>query len=137
MGFLASSGVYKPKEAGKPQPPITIAQIATIHEFGSSDGKIPQRSFMGSSIDENQRSISSFIGKLASAVVAGQVSEVIALGKVGQMIKDLFRKKIISKIPPPLKASTLKKKGAGKSTPLVDTGQLVGSIAFEVRKGTK
>jgi phage gpG-like protein len=134
VGFLQSSGVYKPKgeRGGKP---ITVAQVAAIHEFGSSDGRIPQRSFMGSTIDEKDRELQGVVAQLLRKVIGGELSEVRALGIVGQKVKDWFRAKITAGLKPALSPRTIARKGPGKEKPLIDTGQLLGSITFQVRKG--
>lgn len=133
VGLLQSSGTYKPK-GEKGGSSISVAQVAAIHEFGSSDGRIPQRSFMGSAIDENEGRLNSLLKKLTAKVVDGTYKESHALGLLGQFVVDLFRNKINSGLKPPLAAATIKRKGADKSKPLIDTGQLIGSISFEVRK---
>ena len=145
IGFLQSSGMYKPKavdegrkSSGPPAPPrapITVAQIAAIHEFGSSDGKHPpQRSFMGSTLDVKDYQLRLLLTKLLGKVVDGDMPQGIALGLVGQQCVDWFRAAITAGLKPALSAATLARKGAGKTTPLIDTGQLIGSISWELRK---
>ena len=147
VGWLQSSGVYKPKVVdekrkshGPPAPPknpITVAQIAAIHEFGSSDGKIPQRSMLGATIDEKDMALRLLVGRLLAKVADGEMKQNQALGILGQQVVDWVRSRMVKGIKPALSAATIRRKGAGKSTPLIDTGQLLGSVSFEVRKGKK
>ena len=137
VGILRSSGVYKPKaersksEANKS---ITMAQIGAIHEFGSKDGKIPQRSWLGAAVDSNSKAIQDFIEKLIVRILERKDVEKTALGKLGALVQKLAKARIRKGIPPALAASTLKHKGPTKTTPLIDTGQLINSISFEVRR---
>lgn len=136
VGFLQSSGLHRQKPGDKAEP-LTVAQIGAIHEFGSRDGRIPQRSFLGATIDEKDAALRGLVAKLLAKMVDGKIHEVVALGIIGQTVKDWVRAKITKGIKPKLAASTLRSKGADKSTPLIEQGQLIGSITFEVRKGGK
>lgn len=136
VGFLQSSGVYRTKEERGSQP-ITVAQVAAIHEFGSSDGRIPQRSFMGATLDAKNAEVFKFMEKLIAGYVDHKYSEIHALGMLGQKVKDMFRAAITKGLKPALRPATLRRKGPNKGTPLIDTGQLLASISFEVRKAGK
>jgi phage gpG-like protein len=140
VGFLRSSGVYQPKPKSSapknPPKPITIAQIAAIHEFGSKDGTIPERSFMRSAIDANKKQIEKLLKKLLLAVLEGKQTRKVALGLVGEFVSSKMKKRITDGLKPALKAATVKRK-KGKSTPLIDTGQLINSIDWEVQEGVK
>lgn len=144
VGYLRSSGNYKnkemlnteAKESGKEvrsPAPITLAQLAAVHEFGSSDGRIPQRSFLGSTLDEQDRNIKRMIKAAALKVSLGESSKKKAIGVICQKLLDLFVAKIKSNVPPPLKDATVKAKGSTKT--LFDTGQLSGSMDFTVKEG--
>jgi hypothetical protein len=134
VGFLQSSGVYKPKEKGKSSSPITLAQIGAIHEFGSSDGKHPpMRSFMGTPMDTHRSQIEKRIKVLLGEIVDRKLTETGALGRLGEFLQSMFRGAINAGLKPRLAASTMKRKDPSKFKPLIDTGQLIGSIRFEVR----
>lgn len=129
VGYLRSGAVHK-SEKGKT---ITMAQLAAIHEFGSSDGRIPERSFMRSSITQNKASLKKLIDSLTGQIVDGKISEIRALGIIGQTVKQNMQAKIRSGLTPPLKPETIRRKGSSK--PLIDTGQLINSIEWEVKEG--
>lgn len=137
VGYLRSSGEYKKKQTGKgsktSQDEITMAQLAAVHERGSSDGTILQRSFMGSAIDENSKDLKRLVKKMADAVVMGKLSKKQGIGLVCQKLKDLFIAKINSNVQPALKKATEKRKGSSHT--LIDTGQLKNSIDWEVKAG--
>jgi hypothetical protein len=136
VGFLQSSGLYKPKEKGSKQAPITLAQIGAIHEFGAKDGRHPpMRSFMGTPMDTNRAKIEKKIALLLGQVVDRSMSEKIALGRLGEFLQSMFRGAINAGLKPRLSKSTMKTKDPSKFKPLIDTGQLIGSLRFEVRAG--
>lgn len=131
VGFLRSSAFHKKKH--EKDKPITVARIAAIHEFGSLDGTIPERSFMRSSIDENLVKLTKLLKKLSGLVIDGRMQKKQALGLVGQNIADAMKAKIRTGRFEPLAESTIKAKGSSK--PLIDTGQMINSIEFDFRKG--
>lgn len=143
VGYLRSSGDYKNEEqrtsadGGEVEDgdPITMAQLAAVHEYGSADGSIPQRSFMGSAIDENAKELKRLTKKAVDKVIMGRVSKKQAIGLLCQKFKDLFINKIVSGPFTPLAAATIRRKGSDK--PLIDTGQLKGAIDWEVKGGGK
>jgi len=49
---------------------------------------------------------------------------------LGMQIENAIRLKILSNIPPPLKESTVKRKGS--SVTLIDTGQMLASVSHQV-----
>lgn len=110
----------------------TIAVVAAAHEYGTAD--IPQRSFIGSTIDKSR----SELGALAIGVgrrVAEGASPEQAAGEAGLVIAGMIRKTITSNVPPALKPATIAAKGGNTST-LIETGQLLRSIAHEVVPAT-
>jgi hypothetical protein len=135
VGFLRSSGMYKNKgrRGGKPPKPITIAQLAAVHEYGSSDGHIPQRSFFISTLTENRRKIEKRLKKLAGQILDGGMNERKGLGAIAEWVKGLIKSKIASNIPPQNADSTVKRKGSSHT--LIDTGQMINSVDWEVKKG--
>lgn len=131
IGFLRSSGFHKVKSEG--EKPLTVATIAAIHEFGSSDGVIPERSFMRSSIDDNKVKLEKLLKKLCGLVVDGSIQKKQALALVGQNVVDSMKAKIRTGKFKPLAKSTKQRKKSDK--PLIDTAQMINSIEFEIRKG--
>ena len=49
---------------------------------------------------------------------------------IGMVLENEIRLKILSNVPPPLKESTVKRKGS--STTLIDSGQMLASISHQV-----
>lgn len=123
VGILRGAGKHADSD-------ITIAKIAAFHEFGTS--RVPERSFLRSTMDEKASEIASLTRKLNASIVDGKQDQAGALGVLGAFIANLFRKKINSGLKPPLKPATIRRKGSSK--PLIDTGQLINSIDYEVEE---
>lgn len=144
----------KRKEGG-----ITNASLAYIHEFGSPGANIPARPFLRPGIQEGMPEI---IAKLRGAALKALANlddpeaAQKALVAVGLTAQNAVRRYINRGVPPPLKASTLRGRLAGKgpkkgaraelarraaggapgidlAKPLIHTGQLRNSITFIIR----
>lgn len=142
VGWLRSSGEHKPKEeadkaakggAQHPQAPITMAQIAAVMEFGSSDGNIPERAPIRTTLAEHSKDIKRLIKKVAGAIVDGKMNKAKALGLVCQKIADGLVAKIESNLPPPNAPETIARKKSSKT--LIDTGQIKNSVDWEIKGG--
>jgi phage gpG-like protein len=120
-------GILQDKKIGEK---FSMVDLATVHEYGSKDGRIPQRSFMRSTCDAQQKKHTTIIQKLQSKVIAGGLSIKQALGQLGEVVAKDMVQTINSGITPELKPTTVKIKGSSKS--LIDTGHLKGSITHEV-----
>lgn len=101
--------------------------LALVHEFGLG---VPERSFIRDTIDQNTSEYISFIKALAVQVVIGRISKKTALALLGAKVEADMKKLIRSGIEPALDPVTVARKGS--STPLIDTGQLVSSLDYEV-----
>jgi hypothetical protein len=108
------------------------AQIGFWHEMGS--GNNPPRSFLRATFDSNLDKYKKLANTAAGKAARGDITAEQALSLVGLKIASDVKEAIRAGIDPSLKPATLKKK-KGKSTPLIDTGQLLNSIDFEVKSG--
>jgi hypothetical protein len=132
-GFLRSSGEYKPKAGQTVKTPISMAQLGAIHEFGAPNAKIPERSYMRSSMAEVNKQLTRMIKKFATAVSLGRMDKKQALGRVGEFLVTTFKSKIQEGVPPPNKATTVAKKGSAHT--LIDTGQMRDTLDWEIKEG--
>lgn len=142
VGWLRSSGEYKNKEdrekeahtaggVAKPPSPITIAQIAATHEFGSADGRIPERAPIRTTLAKHSKDIKRLIKKVSGSVLDGKMNKKKAIGVVCQKIADGLVSTIEGNLPPPNEPSTIARKGSSKT--LIDTGQMKNSVDWEVK----
>lgn len=105
-----------------------MAELAAVHEFGSEDGRIPQRSFLRTSVEKNA---GKYFHHLAKNAVNGKPPEQI-LNEISAMAVGDVQENITNGDFVPLKPKTIKRKGSSK--PLIDTGRLRQSITGVVRE---
>lgn len=110
---------------------FTVAQIAAVHEYGSEDSKIPQRSFIRDTHDLNLQANLERLKRLEEHVLTGKLTQHQVLTYLGEVASKQMVERINQGIEPALKLATIKHKGSSK--PLIDTGQLKGSITFQVQ----
>lgn len=116
--------------------PITMAQLAGVHEFGAvirtrfATILIPERSFIRATVAQNERPYTVLCAKLVKRVLAGKLSEDQALGQLGLRMAGDMQRRISEGIDPANADSTIAAKGS--STPLVDSGRLRASITSVV-----
>lgn len=111
---------------------LTMAELASVHEFGTTDGTVPERSFVRSTFDESFEEWTEFTKRLNYLVARGRISTQQAMELLGEKIQKGIQKKIGDGDPawPELKAETIERKGSSK--PLIDTGQMRQSVRYEV-----
>lgn len=111
---------------------ITMAQLASIHEFGAPSAGIPERSFLRSAIIEGQEGISNLISQGVSVYLRdGKQIDLQFYDRIGLYASNLVKDKIVRGPFVPLKEATIERKGSSK--PLVDTGALRQSITWVTR----
>lgn len=115
----------KREEDGTP-----VAMIAAVHEFGSPSQSIPERPFLRVAIQSNRQKYVRLNRINLVKMLRGQATVDQALGQLGEMAKGDVQTEIRSGVFTPLKEATKKRKGS--SRPLIDTGQMVQSIAWEL-----
>lgn len=107
-----------------------LVTYAGANEFGTRDGRIPERSFIRSTVDQKRFAFFQQAERYLSQISAGTMDIKTALGLIG----EFFRGQIVSKITtlqdPPNAPSTILKKGS--SNPLVDEGRMRQAVAWEV-----
>ncbi|HEI8864194.1 TPA: hypothetical protein ACWLTD_003268 [Morganella morganii] len=110
---------------------LSNATIAAAHEFGVP-GHIPERSFLRSTVGENKdKATGLLIRELKADISQGDFSG-RAFGIVGEKLSGEVKRKIQAGINPELDPKTVARKGSSK--PLIDTGNLLQSITYEVRE---
>ncbi|MEK2481916.1 hypothetical protein AB7321_12615 [Providencia rettgeri] len=115
---------------GKRDDGLSNATIAAAHEFGVP-GHIPERSFLRSTLNENKDNASRLLAKeLKADIELGEFSD-RPFAIVGEKLAGEVKRKIQAGINPPLDPKTVKRKKSSK--PLIDTGNLLQSITYEVR----
>lgn len=118
------------RERGGGSGPLSLVEVAAVHEFGAPAAGIPQRSFVRATVDTHRAEIEALQTRLLPKVLAGEMEEQAALDLLGAKVASMMQNTIVASVPPPLKPETVARKGS--STPLVDTGQLRSSITWKV-----
>lgn len=130
MGLSVVVGVTAKSNARSDE--LTNADLAMIHEFGSPTHNIPERSFLRKPLINNAEAVANLAKNAIGKFIAGEMSLETALGYVGEEAKGISKEAVTNGISPALKPATIKHKKSSK--PLIDTGQLLNSITYEVRK---
>lgn len=119
----------------------TLAELGAIHEYGSPQNGIPQRSFLRVPLQMESKKLIEFIGK---DLKFSKIDTSKALGRLGvkgvSIVLEAFSTQGNStwdKLKPSTIANRKKGKGSGTDKPLIDTGQLRQGITSEVRKRSK
>lgn len=125
-GILAKDGSNNHSEG------ITVFQIGMIHEFGAPEKNIPRRSFIRVPIENNIKEIIKLIENNHKLVSENSMSAKVALDRIGLKAQNTIKKSFRDNDWKANSRATVKRKGS--SRPLIDTGQLVGSISYIVEK---
>ena len=103
--------------------------LAAAHEFGNKH--LPERSFLRSSLLENKELYKRQLAALMKQVVRGEITPDEAYNKMGAIAAGKAQEVILNGDLAALKPETIRRKGSSK--PLIDTGQLVQSITWDIR----
>jgi hypothetical protein len=128
-GVRGQKAAERPKQGG-----LTVAEYATVNEFGSGNGGaswhgptgIPERSFMRSTFDKNAAKYSDRLDQAVLDVVDGKRDLATSLERIGLEFVGDVNQAIADVIPPPNAPETIARKGS--STPLIDSGRLRQSL---------
>lgn len=125
------------KSKGKSKP-ATLGEVAVYNEFGTSDGRIPERSFIRATHDAKKREWIRRTGTVRKRVMEGKIDTDKGLGLVGEMIKTDIQRRIRSNVPPPNKPGTIAAKTrAGKKgdRTLINTAQMLNAVHWSKHHG--
>ena len=113
-------------------------RVFLLHNFGfwtkKDVIKIPERSFIRSSFDENKDAIHATGEDLIDMVIDGSLEVYKFYEILGETSVNAIKQFIIEGIDPPITQLTIDNK-KGKSTPLINTGRLVNAIDYEIVGG--
>lgn len=106
---------------------VDILDIAIYNHFGTRN--IPSRPFVSDCFDKNQGQISEAKKRIVYRVMEGMPASA-GLAQLGQWYQDVLKGHIRNGGWVPNAPATVKRKGS--SRPLIDTGQLVNSVRWEI-----
>lgn len=133
VGILGSRGGNEDRDG------ITMVELAVIHELGSPDLNIPQRSFIRETFEDSKmkEELKNLLARTVKSVIVGKLSPDEVYEVLGQWGVSKIKNRITfgDGISPANALYTIERKGS--STPLVDTGRLLNAITHEVSKDAK
>lgn len=121
VGFFETA-VY---EDGTP-----VAGVAAVNEFGSSDGRVPERPAFRQAVNRLEDELGVVLGRAVAA--SGFNIDDAVVERVGLAAQAAVQESITDLRQPPNAPSTVARKGS--SNPLVDEGVLRSSVSFEVNR---
>lgn len=124
----------KRKVVSKKETPseIGVAEIGAIHEFGAPDRGIPERPWLRPGIRSGKDLYIRLNRVNIIKIIRKQMSVATALRQLGAMAAGMVQKYIRNNDTfKPLKPATIARKGSSK--PLIDTGQMIQSVTYELR----
>ena len=115
-------GVFGEKDANLPV-------YASANEFGTQDGRIPERAFLRKTFDDDAaiKAVFDFGAQIYDKT--GLIKDM--LKAMGAKLVSEIQKSIDSNIPPPNAPSTIKAKG-GKDHTLIDTGRMRQGVTYKI-----
>lgn len=128
VGILGRDGSSAEEPGG-----ITLAQLGAVLEFGTADGHIPARHWLQGTLAERRADLAALSVRLLRRVLAGSLTVDAYHRIIGEQLVSWTKERIATGegLQPPNAPSTIARKGS--SRPLVDHGQFVNSISYEVR----
>ena len=108
----------------------SVQFVATENEFGNA--RVPERSFLRSTFDENRESWRAKHNLLLNSVLKGKLTTVKALRILGFEMANAVQTKIITLQTPENAPSTVAQKPLVGNNPLINTRHLLNSVGFEV-----
>lgn len=116
---------------------LTLAELALVHEYGARiehpSGaiiEIPERSFIRSTLLARRGDLAALQARVFKRVLVGELTAKAALELIGEAAVGWIKQTIRDGVDPPLATSTILRKKSTK--PLIDHGQLVNAIAYQV-----
>ena len=114
---------------------VQTAVIAAVQEFGSADGRIPERSFLRTPLRSAMKPLALIVKNQMPSVIDGKITMHQLLNQLGAKGASVSQEAIADFIPPPLSPRTIaarRRANRPSDTPLLDTGHLRSSITYIV-----
>lgn len=155
---LSRTTVYVgiPEEKNKRKSPdkMNNATLGYIHEYGSPVNNIPARAWLKPGIEASRTKWEDYLRQAAKLAMEGKPESMTkAFMAAGDTAVQSVKKRTTAGVPPPLAPRTIaarrrKHKNTktgpselhpmfGGMTPLVDTAQMLNSVAYTIRKDGK
>ena len=130
IGVLEGKAEQEKKTDDGSESKLTLVEVATFHEFGTVH--TPERSFLRGTIEAKRAEFQNATVSIFKKVSSAQMHWKKGLSILGELIQSNVVRRIRDGIEPELDQKTIKAKGSSKQ--LIDTGQMVQSIRYEVKE---
>lgn len=107
-GTTIDSGLFEGEI--HPESELTIAEIGAVNEFGTRDGRVPERSWLRRSVRENQSAWDAALDRVRDKVLAGENLFPLLMA-FGERVASDIRGTIDKVLSPPKAESTLRSEG--------------------------
>lgn len=115
--------------------PLTVAQTATIHEFGSVANHLPARPTMKMSIKMYRRDIQPAVAEIYGNVLRGTISGEVALDQLGAFwetrVKRVFREAAWHPLERTRTIRNRLRRGNTSTQPMLDTNHLRETVTHK------
>jgi hypothetical protein len=108
----------------------TMATVAAVHEFGSPEHNIPERSFLRGGIRRAAPKLNAVNIDSLRKVLLGKMTIEQAIEKLGVVAAGEVKREFVVGTFAPNKPATIARKGS--SRPLIDTGSLRQAVTYVV-----
>lgn len=145
--FYATENREYRKKTGNRTPsikkPVSLALIARTLNYGREPGvtleghaygPIPARPFMNLAAEKLKKDMPKLLKKHLPALFSGRMTYDQFMAYLGQRALDELKKSMREGNWKPLSPVTLQRRRHGGDTPLIDTGTLINSASFEIKK---
>lgn len=112
---------------------LTVGEIATLQEFGSSNGHIPPRPFLRNTL-MNKSLVLNTLAEAGRRVVHKYSTPRQAFKRAGDTFVNAIKTTLLDGVPPPNSPRTVAWKGHG-DTLIGLTGALYDAISYQIRGG--
>lgn len=112
----------------------SVIQYGAVHEFGAPERNIPRRSFLRVPTINAENQIMKFVENQSKHLEDGVIATLF-MGKIGAFVQGIVLKSFRNNDWKANSEKTIKRKGS--SAPLIDKGQLIQSITWDVRNASK
>jgi hypothetical protein len=109
----------------------SVALVAAVNEFGRPAANQPPRPFFRTMIAAHRDEWPRVVAQLLKQ---NQFDAARTLEGLGQAMVGELQQSIVNLVDPPLKPTTVERKGFAK--PLIDTGHMMRSVDYQVEKGS-
>lgn len=109
---------------------VPIALVAAWHEGEVDNDRIPNRPFLGPTMDRHRQEYGRVMRRGITRILDGHISLENFLAVLGERTTADVKQMIIEVKVPPNSPATIRKKGS--SNPLIDTGTMLANVTYRV-----